>query len=272
MVNTVSPGFARESLTLEFGAGVDDALRSLGDRYIGIINGIDTELWNPATDAGITARYSASDLAGKDACRASLCAELGLDPGGPLFAMIGRLDPQKGFDLLTAAAGDLLDDGARICVLGTGDQRLIEDLDDLAESSAGRGRLVVAARFDRGLARRMYAGADAFFMPSRFEPCGQGQMIALRYGTLPVVRATGGLADTVVDADANPEHGTGFVFGPAEPVALLQAARRAMDALADVPRRRAIQALGMAVDFSWRGPARDYVSMYRRAIEISSTG
>jgi starch synthase len=272
MVNTVSPGFARESLTLEFGAGVDDALRSLGDRYIGIINGIDTELWNPATDAGITARYSASDLAGKDACRASLCAELGLDPGGPLFAMIGRLDPQKGFDLLTAAAGDLLDDGARICVLGTGDQRLIEDLDDLAESSAGRGRLVVAARFDRGLARRMYAGADAFFMPSRFEPCGQGQMIALRYGTLPVVRATGGLADTVVDADANPEDGTGFVFGPAEPVALLQAARRAMDALADVPRRRAIQALGMAVDFSWRGPARDYVSMYRRAIEISSTG
>ena len=135
MVNTVSPGFARESLTPEFGAGVDDALRSLGDRYIGIINGIDTELWNPATDAGITARYSASDLAGKDACRASLCAELGLDPGGPLFAMIGRLDPQKGFDLLAAAAGDLLDDGARICVLGTGDQRLIEDLDDLAESS-----------------------------------------------------------------------------------------------------------------------------------------
>lgn len=270
MVNTVSPGFARESLTPEFGAGVDDALRSLGDRYIGIINGIDTELWNPATDPGVIARYSATDLAGKDACRASLCAELELDPGGPLFAMIGRLDPQKGFDLLAETAGDLLADGARICVLGTGDQRLIEDLEDLAESSAGRGRLVVAARFDRALARRMYAGADAFLMPSRFEPCGQGQMIALRYGTLPVVRATGGLADTVIDADADPENGTGFVFGPAEPVALLDAARRAMAALGDGPRRRAIQRLGMAVDFSWRGPARDYVAMYRRAIEISA--
>ena len=270
MVNTVSPGFARESLTPEFGAGVDDALRSLGDRYLGITNGIDMELWNPATDPDIPARYAAADLVGKDACRAQLCAELGLDPGGPLFAMIGRLDPQKGFDLVAAAAGDLLADGARICVLGTGDDRLIADLDDLAESSAGRGRLVVAARFDRGLARRMYAGADAFLMPSRFEPCGQGQMIALRYGTLPVVRATGGLRDTVIDADTDPENGTGFVFGPAEPVALIEAARRAMDALGDEPRRRSLQQRGMAVDFSWRGPAREYAAMYRRAQEIGA--
>ena len=272
MVNTVSPGFARESLTPELGAGVDDALRSLGDRYLGIINGIDTELWNPATDSQIPARYSAADLAGKAACRAALCTELGLDPSGPLFAMVGRLDPQKGFDLVAGAAGDLIADGARICVLGTGDQRLIEDLDDLAESSSGRGRLAVAARFDRGLARRMYAGADAFLMPSRFEPCGQGQMISLRYGTLPVVRATGGLRDTVVDADADPDNGTGFVFGPAQPVALAEACRRAMDVLSDEPRRRAIQQRGMAVDFSWRGPARDYAAMYRRAIDISSAG
>ena len=129
----------------------------------------------------------------------------------------------------------------------------------------------MAARFDRNLARRMYAGADVFLMPSRFEPCGQGQMIALRYGTLPVVRATGGLRDTVVDADADPENGTGFVFGPAEPVALAQACRRAMDALSDEPRRRAIQQRGMAVDFSWRGPAREYVAMYRRAIETGAS-
>ena len=270
MVNTVSPGFARESLAPEFGAGVDDALRSRGDRYIGIINGIDLELWNPSTDGEIRARYSAADLAGKEACRAALCAELGLDPDGPLFAMVGRLDPQKGFDLVAGAAADLLADGARICVLGTGDHRLIADLDDLAESSAGRGRLVVAARFDRNLARRMYAGADAFLMPSRFEPCGQGQMISLRYGTLPVVRATGGLRDTVIDADADPDNGTGFVFGPAEPVTLADACRRAMAALADEPRRRAIQQRGMAVDFSWRGPARDYARMYRRAIEMAA--
>jgi starch synthase len=270
VVNTVSPGFARESLTPEFGSGVDDALRSLGDRYVGIINGIDTELWNPATDAEIPARYSAADLAGKDVCRAALCNELSLDPGGPLLAMIGRLDPQKGFDLLAAAAPSLLADGARLCVLGTGDKTLIEDLQQLAASDAGRGRLVVAARFDRSLARRMYAGADAFVMPSRFEPCGQGQMIALRYGTLPIVRATGGLADTVIDADTDREHGTGFVFGPAQPVALAEACTRAMAALGDPPRRAAIQQCGMAVDFSWRGPARDYVALYRRAIDIAN--
>ena len=266
MVNTVSPGFARESLTPEFGAGVDDVLTSLGDRFVGIINGIDTELWNPATDAEIPARYSATDLAGKDACRASLCAELGLDPDGPLFAMVSRLDPQKGFDLVAASARELLADGARICVLGTGDQAADRrPCRSWPRRTQGRGRLAVVARFDRGLARRMYAGADAFLMPSRFEPCGQGQMISLRYGTLPIVRATGGLRDTVIDADAFPDTGTGFVFGPAEPAPFVEACRRAMAALADPARRRDIQQRGMAVDFSWRGPARDYAQMYRRA-------
>jgi starch synthase len=269
LVNTVSPGFAAESLTAEFGAGVDDALRSLGDRYLGIINGIDTELWNPATDAEISARYSAADLAGKAACRAALCDELELEPDGPLFAMVSRLDPQKGFDLVAAGARELLAEGARICVLGTGDRKLIGDLSELAASAEGRGRLAVVARFDRRLARHMYAGADAFLMPSRFEPCGQGQMISLRYGTLPVVRATGGLRDTVIDADESPDAGTGFVFGPAEPVALVEACRRAMAAIRDPARRRAIQQRGMAVDFSWRGPARDYAQMYRRAQEIA---
>jgi starch synthase len=270
MVNTVSPGFAREALTAEFGAGVDDALTSLGDRFVGIINGIDTELWNPATDSDIPARYSATDLDGKEVCRASLCAELGLDPGGPLFAMVSRLDPQKGFDLLAGAAREMVADGARICVLGTGDQRLIEELQVLATSDVGRGRVAVVARFDRRLARLMYAGADAFLMPSRFEPCGQGQMISQRYGTLPVVRATGGLKDTVVDADESDDAGTGFVFSEAEPVALARAVRRAMAAIADPARRRAIQRRGMAVDFSWRGPVRDYVAMYRRAQELAA--
>jgi len=270
LVNTVSAGFAAESLTPEFGAGVDDALRSLGDRYLGIINGIDTELWNPATDGELAARYSAADLAGKAACRAALCVELGLDPDGPLLAMVGRLDPQKGFDLLAVAARELLANGTRICVLGTGDQRLISSLEELAKSAAGRARLAVVARFDRGLARRMYAGADAFLMPSRFEPCGQGQMISLRYGTPPIVRATGGLRDTVVDADSDPVAGTGFVFEEAEPGALIDACRRAMSALRDAPRWRDIQQRGMAVDFSWRGPARDYLAAYRRAVEISA--
>ena len=199
IVNTVSPTYARESLTPEFGAGVDDALRSLGDRYLGIVNGIDTDLWNPATDADIPARYSAANLSGKQVCRTELCDELGLDPGGPIFAMVSRLDPMKGFDLVAAAAPQLVAAGARICVLGTGDHALVEGLSRLA--AAAPTKIAVEERFDRVLARKMYAGADFFLMPSRFEPCGTGQMIAMRYGTLPVVRRTGGLADTVVDAD-----------------------------------------------------------------------
>jgi starch synthase len=246
---------------------VDDVLRALGNRYLGIINGIDTELWNPATDAEIPQRYSAADLAGKQACHAALCAELGLDADGPLFAMVSRLDPQKGFDLVASAAADLIADGARICILGTGDHRLIAGLQARAGSDSARGRLAVVDRFDRGLARRMYAGAEAFLMPSRFEPCGQGQMIAMRYGTVPVVRATGGLMDTVLDADANPDMGNGFLFGPAEPVALADACRRAMAALRVEPRWKAIQQRAMSTDFSWRGPARDYVATYRRAME-----
>ncbi len=270
VVNTVSPGFAGESLTPEFGAGVDDVLRSLGDRYVGILNGIDTELWNPATDPDIPARYSALDLSGKADCRASLCGELGLADDGPLLAMVSRLDPQKGFDLVAAAAEELVADGARICVLGTGDRSLIEGLQIFAESDAGRGRVAVVDRFDRGLARRMYGGADAFLMPSRFEPCGQGQMISMRYGTVPIVRATGGLRDTVTDADLDPERGTGFVFEAAEPTALAVACRRAMAVLRETATWSAIQQRGMALDFSWRGPAQEYVTLYRRAQEIAA--
>ncbi len=269
LVSTVSPTFARESLEPEFGAGVDDALRSIGERYGGILNGIDAELWNPATDTALPARYSADDLAGKDVCRAELCRELGLDPDGPLLAMVSRLDPQKGFDLLTAAAPQLLQDGARLCVLGTGDHALIGRLGTLAQQHGRRVALV--DRFDRDLARRMYAGADAFLMPSRFEPCGQSQMIAMRYGTPPIVRVTGGLADTVVDADGDAA-GFGFTFGPIDPDALTDASRRAMTAWADRTRWRQIQLRGMAVDHSWHEPAREYVTAYREAAAIAAKG
>jgi len=268
IVNTVSPTYAREALAPECGSGMDEALRYRGDRYIGILNGIDTDLWNPATDRDLPQQYSAANLPGKQACRAALCAELGLDPDGPLFAMVSRLDPMKGFDLVAAAAPQLLAEGARICVLGTGDHGLVEGLQGLAARYPSR--LAIAERFDRALARRMYAGADFFLMPSRFEPCGQGQMIAMRYGTIPIVRATGGLADTVVDADAQPSVGNGFSFYDADPLPLLDAGRRAMAALDDAPRWSKIQQRAMATDHSWRGPAREYVAAYRRAIEIPS--
>jgi starch synthase len=264
IVNTVSPTYARESLTPKYGGGLDDTLRARGDAYIGIINGIDTALWDPATDEALSAPYSAADLDGKAATRADLTARNGLDPNGPLLGVIGRLDPQKGFDLVTEAAPALIDMGARIIVLGTGNESLIDGLNELAAEHPDR--IVVLDRFDREEARRIYAGVDLFLMPSRFEPCGQGQLIAMRYGTPPVVRRSGGLADTVIDADADPIGGDGFVFGPAEPTALVEAVRRALSALGDKPRFRSIQTQGMARDSSWKVPARAYEAAYQRVV------
>jgi starch synthase len=264
LVNTVSPTYARESLRPEYGAGTDDLLRARGDRYLGILNGIDTALWDPATDAALAAPYSATAPAGKSACRADLVARHGLDGGGPILGLVGRLDPQKGFDLLTGAAEGIVALGGRIIVLGTGDHALVRGLQALAARTPGR--IAVIDRFDRDEARRIYAGADAFLMPSRFEPCGQGQMIALRYGTVPIVRATGGLADTIVDADAEPGTGNGFSFEPAEPAALLDACRRALAAHAQPGRWAAIVGRGMAEDHGWDRPAAAYEAMYERAL------
>lgn len=266
MVNTVSPTYAEESLTPEYGAGLDDVLRERGDRYGGILNGIDLGLWDPATDPALPARFSAHDPSGKAVCRADLAARHGLDPDGPIFGLVGRLDPQKGFDLVAAGAEALVEAGARLIVLGTGDPRLTESLKTLA--GARPDRVVVLDRFDRDEARRIYAGSDVFLMPSRFEPSGQGQLIALRYGTVPLVRSTGGLADTIVDADAEPETGNGFTFLPADPAAFVEAARRTIAAYGDAARWAAIQRRGMVADSSWSGPAARYEAMYARALEL----
>ena len=215
IVNTVSPGYAREALTPEFGMGLDGLLRSRGDRFIGILNGLDNEVWDPARDDVLAAPFSRGDLAGKAACRADLLTRNGMDPAddGPVIGMIGRLDPQKGFDLLAGAAPALLARGARLIVQGSGHPSLADPFRALAAKSPGKVALI--ERFDREMARRIYAGADFFAMPSRFEPCGQGQMIALRYGTPPIVHRTGGLADTVIDESRHPGEGTGFVFDEA---------------------------------------------------------
>jgi starch synthase len=268
LVNTVSPGFAHESLGKEMGGGVDDLLRGLGDRYSGIVNGIDTELWDPSTDTSTPATFSRDEMAGKATCRSDLAARHGLDPDGPIFGMVGRLDPQKGFDLVAGAAERLVAASGRLVVLGTGDHGLVNGLKALAARLADR--IVVIDRFDRDEARRIYAGSDAFLMPSRFEPCGQGQMISLRYGTVPVVRRTGGLADTVFDADAQPD-GNGFVFGPAEPSALLDAATRAIAAWRDRPRWSALVSRGMATDHSWDVPAAQYEALYQRGLALRTS-
>jgi starch synthase len=270
LVNTVSPRFAREALTPQFGMGLDEVLRARGDRFFGILNGLDPETWDPSTDVALAARFSAADLRGKAACRRDLLGRLGFDSDddGPLLAMIGRLDGLKGFDLLAGAAPGLLADGARIVVLGSGVSSLADPFRALA--FALPDRLALVERFDRDMARRIYAGADMFLMPSRSEPCGQGQMIALRYGTPPVVRRTGGLADSVVDVSLEPAAGTGFVFDDATPDALADAVRRAMTLRASDPAGwRALVGRGMAVDFAWEhGAAPAYVEAYEWAIAI----
>lgn len=266
LVTTVSPTFARESRSAEYGAGLHDELAVLGDRYVGVMNGIDTRLWDPETDPALIAPYSASDPAGKRTCREDLCRRHDLDSDGPIMGMVGRLDPQKGFDLVAGAASSLLQLGARLVILGTGDARLLADLRAAAERAPDR--VAIIERFDREEARRIYAGSDIFLMPSRFEPSGQGQLIALRYGSVPLVRHTGGLADTIRDADADRATGNGFTFEEATPEALTVAARRAIAAWRAGVRWQAVVARGMAEDHGWEQPAREYATLYRRARDL----
>ena len=270
LVNTVSPGFAKEALGPAFGMGLDGDLRKLGKRFFGILNGLDTELWDPSRDPVIAAPYSRADRAGKAACRTDLLTRLGMDPSdhGPVLGMIGRLDPQKGFDLLAEAAPHLLAEGARLVVQGSGPAALVGSLRALALARPDRVALI--ERFDRDMARRIYAGTDGFLMPSRFEPCGTGQMVSLRYGTPPIVHATGGLVDTVIDDHDHPGAGTGFVFRHPTADGLLWACREFVARFqAGGPAWAALTDRGMAVDFDWRtGSAPAYVEAYRRAIAL----
>jgi starch synthase len=270
LANTVSPTFAAEALTPAFGMGLDGLLRSKGDRFFGVLNGLDTTVWDPAADADIAATYSRTDLAGKAMCRSDLLERIGFDLADPgmVFGMIGRLDPQKGFDLVADAAPTILAAGGRIVVQGSGHPELADPFRRLV--AANPDRVALIERFDRVMARRIYAGADAFLMPSRFEPCGQGQMIALRYGTTPVVHRTGGLADTVIDATSDPGEGTGFVFEEATSEGLVGACERAMTMhAAGGPGWQGVLDRGMAVDFDWvTGSAPRYVEAYKRAVTI----
>ena len=270
LVNTVSPGFAAEALGPAFGMGLDGDLRARGDRFFGILNGLDTDLWNPATDAAIAAPYARADRRGKAACRTDLLERVGFDPSDaePVIGMIGRLDPQKGFDLLAEAAPALLADGFRLVIQGSGPPELVGGLRRLAARRPDAVALI--ERFDREMARRIYAGTDGFLMPSRFEPCGTGQMVALRYGTPPIVHATGGLADTVVDEFDHPGAGTGFVFRHATAHGLLWACREfALRFRAGGDAWEALLDRGMVVDFDWRTAAAPaYVAAYRRAVAL----
>jgi len=235
----------------------------------GVVNGIDYELWDPQKDPGIAHPYSAEDPEPKAVCRETLRREVGLEDGaGPLIGIIARLAEQKGMDLVLDALPGILAEGAQLVVLGSGDARLEEAF--RAAATAHRGQVAVRIGYDDELSRRIYAGSDAFLMPSRYEPCGLGQLIALRYGGAPIVRRTGGLADTVTEFDPARRSGTGFVFDAFTPEALLAAVRRAASTYRQPPLWKALVRNAMAEDFSWDASAREYVTLYRKALRARS--
>jgi starch synthase len=264
-VTAVSETYAKEILTPEQGMGMDPLLRSRGASVFGIVNGVDYDDWSPENDALIPARYSASDLGGKAVCRERLLAKFGLDddPSAPVVGVVSRLTSQKGFELATDVLPSRLARGnVRVVALGSGAQSLVEFFGGLAR------RFPRAAAFKEGydnvLAHEIEAGADVFLMPSRFEPCGLNQMYSLRYGTPPIVRRTGGLADTVEPWNPAARRGTGFVFDEFSPSALAGALDFALRCFHDRPGWRRLQANGMAQDFSWDRQIQKYVALYSR--------
>lgn len=265
-ITTVSPTYASEICTDEFGMGLQGLLRGRADVLRGILNGIDTQVWNPAADPLIPARYDASTLAAKADNKRALQASLGLDeaPRAPLFGVISRLGWQKGLDLLLAALPVLLAEGGQLALLGTGDPALEGGFRRAAE--ANPGRIAVTIGYDEGHAHLIQAGCDALLVPSRFEPCGLTQLCALRYGCVPVVARVGGLADTIIDTSPvalAAGTGTGVVFSPVNEPMLESALRRAATLYRDEPAWQRIQRNGMATDVSWTGPAREYAALYR---------
>ena len=264
-ITTVSPNYAAEIATPEFGSGLDGVIRGRAGHVSGILNGVDGAIWNPEKDTGLVARYSAQDFRGKALCKQALQDELGLDvqADAPVFGVVSRLSAQKGLDLVLGALPGLLRRGGQLALQGTGDAALESAFSAAAQAHPGR----VAARigYDEALAHRLIAGADAIMVPSRFEPCGLTQLYGLRYGTLPVVRRVGGLADTVVDASADAvatDRATGFSFDAASPAALEHALQRATEAFSQPLLWRQLMLRAMAQDHSWEGAARKYVALY----------
>ena len=270
MLSTVSPTYAREIQTPAFGCGLDPLLRHRQERLVGILNGVDYTIWNPETDPHLASPYGPDDLAAKEVNKAALQAEFGLpvETDIPLVGMVSRLAEQKGFDLLIEALPGLMQRRLQIVVLGSGDKRLEQALTDARK--AYPGALGVEIGYDESLSHRIEGGADMFLMPSRYEPCGLNQIYSLRYGTIPIVHRTGGLADTVVDltpATRSNHTATGFVFDSATASDLRAAVMRALDAHRRPELWRELMRTAMAQDFGWDVSARRYLDLYRLAYE-----
>ena len=269
LINTVSETYAREILTPEYGEGMESLLESRKDRLFGILNGIDYDAFDPQKDPHLPRPYSDTDLAGKESAKDALQQRLGLPtrPDMPVVGMVSRLDEQKGLDILEKALDLAFSEvDFQIAILGRGRPKYEELVTALAQRSPEKVAAQVA--FDDPLARLIYAGSDLFLMPSRFEPCGLGQMIAMRYGTIPVVRRTGGLADTVPDLSPDLAEGRGFAFDAYEPAALSAAIVRGVKAFRQREAWVKLQARVMGLDFSWGASARKYLALYQKALAL----
>jgi starch synthase len=272
MITTVSPAYAREIQTPEYGCGFEGIVGARTAKLVGILNGIDTDRWNPQTDALLPVAYDRSTLSRKREIRKTLIETMGLAADAdtmsrPLVGMVSRMVDQKGFDLLATSVAGLLERPIALAVLGSGDPGHEQLWRDLARTHPDR--VGVRIGFDDPLAHLIIAGADLLLMPSRFEPCGLSQMYALRYGTVPVVRAVGGLGDTVIDWDPTSGQGTGFTFTDYTSDALFNALDRARALFGEPTAWQALQAAGMQVDHSWRHSAGEYVNVYERAIRLA---
>ena len=271
-ISTVSPTYAKEIQTAEYGCGLEGVLQERSSRVFGIINGIDRAVWNPLKDANLIARYSAEDPAGKQQCKKHLqqMSDLNQDAHVPLVGMVTRLTAQKGIDLLLDAIDDVMNLGIQFVALGDGEPALQAALQEAAKRYPGR-MSITAGIFDAALAHRIYAGSDFFLMPSRFEPCGLAQMISMRYGTIPIVRATGGLADTVRNFEVPNNGGNGFSFETPDAPNLLQTLRRGV-AYYHQPAWKILQQNAFCTDFSWDHSALEYKKLYSDLVRVKELG
>jgi starch synthase len=262
-ITTVSPTYAQEIRTEALGVGLHGVLQARSAQLFGILNGVDTGIWNPGTDRLLPQNYTVASMGGKAVCKASLQREFGLTERADalLLSLVGRLTPQKGIDLVVEALPWIIENGAQLVVLGQGDQPLQHAL--RAAAGAYPQQVSINIGFSESQAHRIEAGADAFLMPSRFEPCGLNQMYSQLYGTVPLVHATGGLADSVIDIDAGMDSATGVVIPQATPAALVLGLERLRSAFADPVMWQALQHNGMRGGFGWQDSARAYDALYR---------
>ncbi len=263
-ISTVSKGYAKEMLTKEHGCGLEGLLKlRKGDIY-GIINGVDYSQWNPETDKFIKTHYDKKFLQNKAGCKQDLLEQTKLDVplNAPLLGVIGRLAHQKGIDIIADSMKDIIELGCNLIILGAGDEKYQKLLTALAEKYPKN--LSVRIAFDNPLAHKIEAGCDMFLMPSRYEPCGLNQMYSLKYGTIPVVRATGGLDDTIIDYTQNPKDGNGFKFKGANPKDFLSALKRAVSVYKNRGDWQKLMIRAMGFDFSWKNSAQEYIELYER--------